>query len=420
MARSTAPLMAHVLPNNATSWEHALTEEANRLLELDIPIRDLWNPDRCPPSFLPYLAWALSVDIWDTAWSIDKKRLVTKAAITDQKIKGTEALIRRYVQYMGGEVVQVVTRPQGLYVDGATPEMVDRYLERMPEIRVYLASQVGERDAGLYIDADHLDAGYVIPDRSSALYNRISTMERNGVETPLSTYTVRATVESKTATDFIQIVIPGEAHAGLFYDDGFLDIEFLDGSFDSKVISYTENTDYEEHGAEFPVTYVRPSLKPQNPRYDRESKPGDAGLALMLDGDFLDDHRFYEPDNALFLVFDRLRLFDPSIEPPDGLSDGFYDDARFDVAPFTAEILIEVSRTASSSEGFLDTDFVDAGYLAEDVLDKQNGIMDAIETAKSLRDRILVAFDTRKPITFGDNITLDGTTRFDQTVRRYL
>ncbi|WP_218789976.1 phage tail protein I, partial [Klebsiella pneumoniae] len=27
--------------------------------------RDLWNPWKCPVKFLPYLAWAFSVDRWE-------------------------------------------------------------------------------------------------------------------------------------------------------------------------------------------------------------------------------------------------------------------------------------------------------------------------------------------------------------------
>ncbi|MCP6111406.1 phage tail protein I, partial [Klebsiella pneumoniae] len=33
--------------------------------DLNVPLRDLWNPWKCPVKFLPYLAWAFSVDSWD-------------------------------------------------------------------------------------------------------------------------------------------------------------------------------------------------------------------------------------------------------------------------------------------------------------------------------------------------------------------
>lgn len=229
-------LLPHVLPGSIREIERALAVEVERLLALDIPLRDLWNPDTCPLAFLPYLAWTLSVDLWDPDWDEDRKRTVVRAAVTDQRIKGTEALLRRYVSYMGGSVVQILTRPQGLYVDGATPEMVADYLAQMPEIRTYLASLIGERDQGLYIEEDFLDDGFFLPDRGSALYNRISTLHDDGVETPLVTYSRVDTTTTGTALDTIEVVIPGSAEAALFLGDGFLDEDFLDGSVEPRFV----------------------------------------------------------------------------------------------------------------------------------------------------------------------------------------
>lgn len=282
-------LLPHVLPGSIREIERALAVEVERLLALDIPLRDLWNPDTCPLAFLPYLAWTLSVDLWDPDWDEDRKRTVVRAAVTDQRIKGTEALLRRYVSYMGGSVVQILTRPQGLYVDGATPEMVADYLAQMPEIRTYLASLIGERDQGLYIEEDFLDDGFFLPDRGSALYNRISTLHDDGVETPLVTYSRVDTTTTGTALDTIEVVIPGSAEAALFLGDGFLDEDFLDGSVEPRFVRYVQDTAYERYEADFPVTYVRPDLKPVTPRYERASKIGSAGWALMLDADFLED-----------------------------------------------------------------------------------------------------------------------------------
>ncbi|HCI6872017.1 TPA: phage tail protein I, partial [Klebsiella variicola subsp. variicola] len=37
--------------------------------DLNVPLRDLWDPWKCPVKFLPYLAWAFSVDRWEETWS---------------------------------------------------------------------------------------------------------------------------------------------------------------------------------------------------------------------------------------------------------------------------------------------------------------------------------------------------------------
>ena len=61
----TSPL----LPVGATHLEKRAAEVLQQAVENPILIPDLINPDRCPESFLPYLAWAYSVDKWDEAWT---------------------------------------------------------------------------------------------------------------------------------------------------------------------------------------------------------------------------------------------------------------------------------------------------------------------------------------------------------------
>lgn len=69
--------------------------------DLNVPLRDLWNPEACPVKFLPYLAWAFSVDSWDENWSEEEKRSVIGEAFCLHQRKGTVAAIRRVVEKMG-------------------------------------------------------------------------------------------------------------------------------------------------------------------------------------------------------------------------------------------------------------------------------------------------------------------------------
>ncbi|WP_435404358.1 phage tail protein I [Klebsiella quasipneumoniae] len=69
--------------------------------DLSVPLRDLWNPWKCPVKFLPYLAWAFSVDSWDENWSEAEKRSVIGEAFWLHQRKGTIAAIRHVVEKMG-------------------------------------------------------------------------------------------------------------------------------------------------------------------------------------------------------------------------------------------------------------------------------------------------------------------------------
>lgn len=79
----------HLLPPNATEEEKAIASALSRLSDVPVPIRQLWNPDTCPVEMLPWLAWAVSVDVWDARWPEARKRQVIKAAITVHRHKGT-------------------------------------------------------------------------------------------------------------------------------------------------------------------------------------------------------------------------------------------------------------------------------------------------------------------------------------------
>ena len=68
---------------------------------LSVPLRDLWNPWRCPVKFLPYLAWAFSVDRWEETWSETEKRQAVSDAFWIHQRKGTVAAVRRVIETLG-------------------------------------------------------------------------------------------------------------------------------------------------------------------------------------------------------------------------------------------------------------------------------------------------------------------------------
>jgi len=93
-----------LLPRNATELERALEASMARLADVPVPLRDLWNPDTCPVELLPYLAWALSIDSWSSAWSETVKRARVRQALAIQRRKGTSSSVRDVIESFGGVV----------------------------------------------------------------------------------------------------------------------------------------------------------------------------------------------------------------------------------------------------------------------------------------------------------------------------
>ncbi|HHR6031363.1 TPA: phage tail protein I [Providencia alcalifaciens] len=90
-----------LLPTGSSALELAAANALAQIERVPIPIRELWNPDKCPVHLLPYLAWAFSVDRWDKNWTEKAKRDAIKAAMFIHKHKGTIGALRRVVEPLG-------------------------------------------------------------------------------------------------------------------------------------------------------------------------------------------------------------------------------------------------------------------------------------------------------------------------------
>lgn len=82
-----------LLPPNATPLEQALAQVSDRVAEIPLPIEQLWNPATCPAPILPWMAWGLSVDNWDSSWSEALKREAIAQSIEIHRAKGTPASV---------------------------------------------------------------------------------------------------------------------------------------------------------------------------------------------------------------------------------------------------------------------------------------------------------------------------------------
>lgn len=133
--------MNSLLPPGSSPLERRAAEACAAVSDLNVPLRDLWNPDKCPIVFLPYLAWAFSVDRWDEKWPAAEKRKAVKDAFYIHRQKGTVAAVRYVIEALGYTVsIQEwweVADPKGTFrlaIDvneiGITEEMVNE-LERV-------------------------------------------------------------------------------------------------------------------------------------------------------------------------------------------------------------------------------------------------------------------------------------------------
>ncbi|HBW3596237.1 TPA: phage tail protein I [Klebsiella pneumoniae] len=89
------------MANGSSLLEQRAAAACASISDLSVPLRDLWNPWKCPVKFLPYLAWAFSVDRWEETWSETEKRQAVSDAFWIHQRKGTVAAVRRVIETLG-------------------------------------------------------------------------------------------------------------------------------------------------------------------------------------------------------------------------------------------------------------------------------------------------------------------------------
>lgn len=91
-----------ILPTSASELNRlwAATEVA-RSDGIEEIISKLWNPHECPLAFLPHLAWAVSVDVWEDEWPEAVKRDVIAASPIVHRLKGTRGSVERALAALG-------------------------------------------------------------------------------------------------------------------------------------------------------------------------------------------------------------------------------------------------------------------------------------------------------------------------------
>ena len=94
-------MSSSLLPPGSSALERRLAQACSGISDINVPLRDLWNPWKCPAKFLPYLAWAFSVDRWEENWTETAKRQAVSDAFWIHQRKGTVAAVKRVIEGLG-------------------------------------------------------------------------------------------------------------------------------------------------------------------------------------------------------------------------------------------------------------------------------------------------------------------------------
>ena len=105
-----------LLPFNASDCEREIESAIHRGTTLPVLLDSLWDPERCPNEWLPWLAWAMSVDSWESHWSERTKRSLIAKSIHIHRTKGTVSSLNQVLDALG-----VVAEISEWFEDGGRP-----------------------------------------------------------------------------------------------------------------------------------------------------------------------------------------------------------------------------------------------------------------------------------------------------------
>lgn len=457
-----------LLPPNATPFEKAVSGPTGRLMDIPVPIRDLWRWDTCPEEHLPWLAWAMSVDLWNHKWPVEKKRSIIRESFELHRHKGTLWTISRYLDYADAPLRRAIVPPDKPYAGRAmTAEERAAWLNRFPQIRVFQYRDNGTATHGAFATgcfrltksflgagpagtpgASPASHGTFFPYKTTAaerwgrrafLWDKGPHFKATGLETPLR-WIERTRVENdETVYDGEQVLIPGNKVQSLFCGAmvrGNLNRRNgrmfpVASTANTRVVTvYIESTQTTDEDV-LVMNTTRPSLEPIQAFPEKVAERGKVNVRQSMfcgmQGRWLDPETkqrkritgfiggFLPETTAPLRLYDRLFLHDTE-RLPDGRPPAIYaGHFRLGMPPYHAETTVEIKGKRSR---FQFGRFV-GGHLMRSDMAPLTLARTAIVRAKAFRDKVEINTAIHRVIRSADGIRSGGGYRSGGLIASY-
>jgi|GEM_PF-1955943 len=440
----------HLLPPNATRWEKAYGSETGRITALPTPVQDVWRYAVVGEPILPWLAWAMSVDLWNRDWPEERRRTITKESFFLHFKKGTLYAIKRYLRFVGARVVAAILPPDKAFPGASmTDEERARWLERFPQIRLTYRIDRGEWTYGAFCSrgayklkktffGDNRRITYIFPHQSNAA-DRIGTRAfywdqgphplATGLNLPMRWVAKDRDPMQNILLNFEQGFIPTTETQSMFLSGG-VGRQFnvggkmfpIRGEANARIFSIVRLHDpIVLPSGELRYWALAPRLRPINAVPEKIYEQGTAirgvHIFLGMPGQWLNPktrtrHRIkcfllgYLPESTAYLrIYERIYLHDPD-RLPDGRRPSVYlNHIRLGLPAYHAILATEIrgKRTIWQAQRFI------FGCLSKSDMRPLAEARDAVMRAKSQRDKVLLKTALNKTISTKMGIrTTDG------------
>jgi hypothetical protein len=412
-----------LLPDTRTSFEEAADLTGGRIADLPIGLRELVQPHAVPAPYLPWLAWGLSVDLWDKDWPEEKKRARTARSLPFHAIKGTQTAIAEALTVMGAEARRFIVPPAKTYLSKALTETERAaYLDRFAQLRIYpfVARGVSGRNTRFLSAPDGPGTAFAGPNNPVSItetkYIRTAKLYNRGAETDL---TVRRVTPERVggfnAISYDEVVLAPKPTAAIHLGDRPKAQAFMidDIGVRQRIVRIPRDATYsyrlgrEQYTTVLPkgdLIDVRPQqVAEQHPQQATSLFPG--GPGQRVSGACL-------PETIAWRhLYDRWHIHDPDRVLDERKRSTHLGYTRLGMPPYTSEVLTRIKgRRHPRTAGRFVNGYVVAAST-KPVADARAAVM----VTKSLRDKVLINTKTWRVPRPGDrravgDITLGALT----------
>jgi hypothetical protein len=411
MARQT------LLPPNHTPFEEAFDLTGARIDELPIDAAKLVRPWEIPPSHLPWLAWGLSVDLWEPDWSEEKHRALAARSLPMHARKGTQGAIAEHIRIMGADPRRFIGPPAKTFLmEALTEEEREAFLARFPQLRIYPFVARGTHRFAHFTSAAFgrarafLDACCVKDVGAWSRYVRTARLWDRGAETTL---TIRAVTPEGVgrfhAADFDEVVLGAKSTSALHLDAPPRAKAFLVDDFGvaQRLIRIPRDASYDYRLGRETYTTAWPNadlvdVRPQSAAERHEGQP----TALYATQRQFIAGKYLPPTIAWRYIYERWHIHDPDRVPDVRVRSTHLGFTRLGMPSYHAEIRTRISGTHSPRAAGL---FV-TGHLMTGDRRPIGRVREAVRVSKSLRDRMLLDTKTFRFPRAGDRLRVGTVT----------
>jgi phage tail P2-like protein len=418
-------------------------------------VSDQWNPYRVSERNLPYLAWAMGINLWEDDWGIDFKRWWVANQWTLKYQRGSLLGTSNFVDAVGGKVLKA-HRPPSKFYPGKSLTLAERaaFLARFQQLRIYpyttpvqllylcfcckfpknpvTGVKPRNKNGNFY---GPLRKFYTTDANAGSKYMRFARLyePRTNTETDLTfRVVVGEDMGVSKVTIFDEVTLPshkgdkwylgwhGKAPlAQSFQRPGNKFAIFLGALGPDKGIIIRVPRDGSLDLTQFKAQYttIVPQLHPinVNPNFVAQQHASDAKYKFYPSGkDQFIASKFLPPTKAGRYIYEQWYLWDPLRAPDNRKAGSYVGQAQFGIQNYTARLKINMDgkwpRWAMRCNGHING-FIKKGSTA--TLDK---LRRAVTASMAARDTVHLDTQVKRIINTNDSLPLDGSFRIGQYI----